>query len=67
MVYRNEIVVFGDKGERVRLPVGGTVGDFLRGLGLSVDRDAIVKVNGASASLNTPLKDGDTVTRTDDT
>jgi GTP pyrophosphokinase len=67
MVYRNEIVVFGDKGERVRLPVGATVSDFLRGLGLSVDRDAIVKVNGAPASLITPLKDGDTVTRTDDT
>ncbi len=63
MVYRNEIVVFGDKGERVRLPAGATVSDFVRGLGLPVDSDRGVRVNGGPASLLTPLKDGDTVTR----
>jgi len=62
MVYRNEMIVFGDLGQQVRLPAGATVTDFLRGIGHDSGGDIEARINGKPASRRTSLRDGDTVT-----
>jgi GTP pyrophosphokinase len=61
LVYSNEIIIFNDKGGRIRLPAGSSVRAFASGLGQSLSENMVVRVNGRKCSLETQLRDGDTV------
>lgn len=59
-VFEDEIVVFVDRGQRIRIPNGTTVGDFGRYRGGGTD--VAVRVNGELRPAEHVLVDGDTVT-----
>jgi GTP pyrophosphokinase len=60
-VFQDHLVVFGNGGRIIRLAEKATVRDYLNTSNVRVCRDAIVKVNGETATLDWPLKDGDSI------
>lgn len=57
----DRLVVFRDNGHAMRLPANTTIGDLVRQLSASSDREILVQVNGVSHPPDYPLRDGDSI------
>lgn len=60
-VFQDHLVVFGNGGRIVRLAEKATVRDYLTIANIEAPQGAEVKVNGRTASLDHPFRDGDSV------
>lgn len=60
-VFEDHLVVFGKGGKIVRLCEDATVKDYLEKFNMNVAPNMIVKVNGQIASMDQPLRDGDSI------
>jgi (p)ppGpp synthase/HD superfamily hydrolase len=60
-VFQDHLVVFGNRGRIIRLAEKATVQDYLNTANVQVPWGASVKVNGETATMDRPLKDGDSI------
>jgi len=60
-VYHDHLVIFGNAGQIVRLPENATVRDFVEKFNPEISSPLVMKVNGEIATMDRPLRDGDTV------
>lgn len=60
-VFQDHLVVFGNGGRIVRLAEKATVRDYLTITNIEAPQGAVVKVNGQTAALDHPLRDGDSI------
>lgn len=60
-VFQDHLVVFGNGGRIVRLAEKATVRDYLTIANIEAPQGAAVKVNGQTAALDHPLRDGDSI------
>jgi (p)ppGpp synthase/HD superfamily hydrolase len=57
----DNLVVYGPKGRRMRLPAGSTLRTFAMRSGLPANQGSMARVNGLIRPMEYPLQDGDTV------
>jgi GTP pyrophosphokinase len=60
-VFRDHLVVFGNRGRIVRLAGQATVRDYLKITNIQVPESAVLKVNGIVSDMERRLRDGDSI------